>query len=161
MTMNPIKHHAPLGAIIGGTHRLADLVPCFAEVLEKLARKNGVIDRHAELLSRARQIIRDKNWDGEDAFAVHDELVEALDDYAPPYARFSAHEGDGASFGFWLDDIESIKVVITDLMSGMVVGDLSEVPESFNGEVLVINDHGNVSLYVSARGKFRCIWSVV
>lgn len=160
MTMTPIKHLAPLGEIIGGTHRLADLVPRFAEVLESLARKNGVIDRHAELLSRARQIIRDKNWDGEDAFAVHDELVEALDDYAPRYARFRAHEGDGASFGFWLNDIESIKDDVND-MSGMVVGDLSEVPERFNGEVLVINDHGNVSLYVSARGKLRCIWSVV
>jgi hypothetical protein len=161
MTMNPIKHHAPLGAIIGGTHRLADLVPCFAEVLEKLARKNGMLEWQQPILSRARQIIRDKNWDGEDAVAVHDELVEALDDFSPPYARFGTHEGDGASFGFWLDDIDQIAVVITDLMSGMVVGDLSEVPERFNGEVLVINDHGNASLYVSARGKLRCIWSIV
>lgn len=160
MTMTPIKHHAPLGEIIGGTHRLADLVPRFAEVLESLARKNGVIDRHAELLSRANWIVLAENWDGVEAVAVYDELVEALDDYAPPYARFSAHEGDGASFGFWVDDIERIKDDVND-MSGMVVGDLSEVPERFNGEVLVINDHGNASLYVSARGKLRCIWSIV
>jgi len=161
MTMNPIKHHAPLGEISSGTHRLADLVPRFAEVLENLARKNRMLKWHRPILSRARQIIRDENWDGEDAVAVYDELFEALNDYAPPYARFSAHEGDGASFGFWVDDIDQIAVVLTDLMSGMVVGDLSEVPERFNGEVLVINDHGNASLYVSARGKLRCIWSVV
>ncbi len=159
--MTPIKHHAPLGEISSGTHRLADLVPRFGEVLENLARKNGVIDRHAELLSRANWIVLAENWDGEDAVAVHDELVEALDDFSPPYARFRTHEGDGASFGFWLDDIESIKDQVTDLMNGMVVSDLSEVPERFNGEVLLVNDHGNVSLYVSARGKFRCIWSVV
>lgn len=159
--MTPIKHHAPLGEISSGTLRNEDLVPRFAEVLGNLARKNRVLKWHRPILSRARQIIRDKNWDGEDAVAVHDELVEALDDFSPPYARFGTHEGDGASFGFWLDDIDQIAVVITDLMSGMVVGDLSEVPERFNGEVLLINDHGNASLYVSARGKLRCIWSVV
>lgn len=165
--MNPIKHPAPLGEISSGTHRLADLVPRFAEVLENLARKNGVIDRHVDLLSRAKwtyQVLARlglMDWDNEDAVATYDELVEALDDFSPRYSHFGARYDDFASFGFWLDDIECIKADVTDLMKGMVVSDLSEVPKRFNGEVLLINNHGNVSLYVSARGKLHCIWSVV
>lgn len=159
MTMNPIKHHGTIGEIIGGTHRVADLVPRFVLELEILARKNGVIDRHADLLLRAHWLFITKNWDGEEAISVCADLAEALDDYAPPYAHFGVHGDDGASFGFWIDDIDEIKAQVTD-MSGMVVGDLSEVPEGFSGEVLLINDHGNVSLYVSAHGSLKEVWGV-
>jgi hypothetical protein len=75
------------------------------------------------------------------------------------YCRFGAHEGDGSDYGFWPIDIEDIKEQVRE--RGVVVSDLSEVPPRFNGEILLINDHGNASLYVLARKKLKLIWSIV
>jgi hypothetical protein len=63
------------------------------------------------------------------------------------------------AYGFWPIDIEDIKEQVRE--RGVVVSDLSEVPPRFNGEILLINDHGNASLYVLARKKLKLIWSIV
>jgi hypothetical protein len=44
---------------------------------------------------------------------------------------------------------------------GLVVGDLAEVPASYRGAVLHINDHGNVSLYRQTRFNLTEIGSCV
>ena len=45
---------------------------------------------------------------------------------------------------------------------GLVVSDLSEVPFTYTGEVLHVNDHGNVTIYsVRSYGKFKEIASRV
>ena len=41
------------------------------------------------------------------------------------------------------------------------VFDLSEVPAWFRGEVGVVNDHGNVTLYVKTSRTLREVWSIV
>lgn len=42
------------------------------------------------------------------------------------------------------------------------VSDLAEVPRDYAGEILMVNDHGNTSLYVKARTQEpREIWSIV
>ncbi|MGH8674178.1 MAG: hypothetical protein ACREVG_07705, partial [Burkholderiales bacterium] len=46
-----------------------------------------------------------------------------------------AFSGDGADFGYWLQDM-------TDF-DGLRVNDTSEVPSDYSGEVLHVNDHGN------------------
>ncbi len=48
--------------------------------------------------------------------------------------------GDGACYGFWI--CEDVQELVKE-SDGLVVSDLSEVPDEFNGEVLHINDHGN------------------
>lgn len=159
MTLAPLKHLAAVGSISHGTMRTEDLLPLFARELEALARRNRTSHRHASLLTAARRIERARNWESSDAIAVLDELFEALDDYAPMYCRFGAHEGDGADYGFWPIDIEDIKEQVRE--HGVVVSDLSEVPPRFNGEILLINERGNASLYVLARKKLKLIWSIV
>jgi hypothetical protein len=36
---------------------------------------------------------------------------------------------------------------------GLVVADTCEIPASYSGDVLHINDHGNATLYAAARGR--------
>jgi hypothetical protein len=157
-----------LGSISTGTLRLADLVPRFADELERLARARGRqrlpaarLRERRDLLRRARELVRSADWDGDEAHEVYSDLCDALDSLAPLYARFGAHEGDGADFGFWPLDIDVIKTAIIDLMNGMVVSDLSEVPKRFNGEVLLINERGNTTLYACVRGRLHELWSIV
>ena len=44
---------------------------------------------------------------------------------------------------------------------GLVVDDLSAVPEEYDGAILDINDHGNVTLYITNCGQFKEIASRV
>jgi len=83
-------------------------------------------------------------------------LFYSLNEYAAPYFYFGSHPGDGSDYGFWLsEDMENE-------FDGLKVEDLSEVPKDYAGEVIVINDHGNMSLYHKARTqKPREIWAVV
>jgi hypothetical protein len=79
----------------------------------------------------------------------HQSVYRALPD-AP------AHPGDGADYGFWFfDNIE-------DEFDGPKVSDLRNVPKGYMGEILLFNDHGNVSLYQKVKTqKPRKIWSMV
>ena len=47
---------------------------------------------------------KESNWDEEQAAQCVDDLAETLQDYAPAGFGFGASIGDGACFGFWLDD---------------------------------------------------------
>ena len=44
---------------------------------------------------------------------------------------------------------------------GLKVSDTGDVPADYSGEVLHINDHGNMTLYSAERGKLTEIWSIV
>jgi len=88
-------------------------------------------------------------------------LIEFLGERAPDYCYFGALEGDGADFGFWplWDAIED----------GIQDGEISKVVDSSDDSrmtdyLLVVNDHGNTTLYGSydeetdSRPK---IWAIV
>ena len=80
----------------------------------------------------------------------------ALEEYAPSYFYFGSHPGDGADYGFWLSESWS------EDFEGLKVSDLSDVPSDYYGELAVINDHGNVSLYYRARNnRLVEVWSIV
>jgi hypothetical protein len=118
--------------------------------------------RFRDLLRRSYNVIpiTDDRFDhnGEYASGLVNELQEALNEIAPPYAWFGASDGDGACFGFWpvtgrysdLDDLPKIPA-----------GD--EIPREHWGEdVLIVNDHGNVDCgHVDRRGRFHPYWSCV
>lgn len=155
-----IKHPAEIGSISHGTMRTEDLLPLFARELGTLARRNRLSGFYRSLLRDARLIEKSGKWSSGDAIHVLDELFESLDDFAPMYCRFGAHEGDGSDYGFWPLDIEEVEAQVVE-NCGIVVSDLSEVPQHFVGEILLIDDHGNASLYVLARNKLKPIWSIV
>lgn len=147
--------YAEFGSVSEGTLRTEDLLSSFAWELDyQLNRQTKRFARKAmrKLINEARRI----DPESDDAGYVVEELIGALSEFAPPYAYFGAHPGDGADYGFWL-----LEYFDHDF-DGLKVADTSEVPRGYRGEVLHVNDHGNVTLYVAgSKGKLRQIWACV
>lgn len=85
---------------------------------------------------------------------IVNELQDALDEIAPPYAYFGAIEGDGACFGFW---------PALDLRHCDEPVRIAEIErEHWGCEVVLVNNHGNCQCgHVDKRGKFHEYWSCV
>lgn len=158
---------ADFGSVSSGTMRDEDLLSSLSDELEfQLSRQSRRYPRkaHRALIREAqRTLCHMTDGTHEQADAARDiagdvvnELMDALCEFAPPYAYFGAHPGDGADYGFWLpEDIDNS-------FDGLRVDDTSEVPRDYQGDVLHVNDHGNCTLYASnGRGKLREIWAVV
>ena len=151
------KNDYPMGSISHGTMRNEDLIPDFLALLEQLARKaknRNHISMCADIRRRMKQFNYYTSTDAD--IDLNEDLFQALNEYAAPYMYFGAHPGDGSDYGFWLDeDME-------DHFDGIKVADLSEVPDDYAGEILLVNDHGNVSLYLKARTQEpREVWAFV
>jgi len=146
MTNNPF----PLSSISSGTLRPEDLIPTFANFLEP----------GSELAARAKAYNPNTTSLEEASWLVED-LIEALNEMAPPYYYFSPADDDLANFGFWIN----LPAINADLASGKLrkVADLSEIPASYNGRALLIDDENNneMSLYAVKDGIANKIWSVV
>lgn len=141
-----VKHYAQFGSISNGTMRAEDLCDTFAWELSTLARRAGRIREFSKLIKEARTEPDDD---------VVNDLFDALQEFAPPYGYFGAHPGDGSDYGFWMyGDMQSD-------FDGLQVSDTSEVPRGYSGEVLHVNDHGNMTLYRYARGRAYEVWGVV
>lgn len=152
------KHNDyPMGSISSGTMRHEDLIPDFVWELEHLAKAHNRKD-HLNMCKGIRQSMEKEGYyESEDAdIDLNEDLFNALNEYAAPYFYFGSHPGDGADYGFWLGEIEEYD------FNGLKVSDLSEVPKDYAGEILHINDHGNMTLYSKAKTqKPREIWAVV
>lgn len=157
--------YASFGSISHGTLRYEDLLDTFSSTLEELLDKQPKRFKRATyraLIRAARRDLRaleacpEPSATTDDSGALVGDLCDALNAFAPPYAYFGAHEGDGSDFGFWLCDMDDF--------DGLRVKDTSEVPWDYQGEVLHVNDHGNVTLYhTTKRGpeRLREVWSLV
>jgi len=72
----------------------------------------GLVDRpsllNPETVTSLERLVgedsRESDWDNEQASQTLDDLFLALDDAAPVGFGFGASEGDGACFGYWLDE---------------------------------------------------------
>lgn len=161
--------YADFGSVSSGTMRVEDLLDSFASELDyQLKRQVSRFPRkeHRALIREARSCLARIERNGNphksksdltDPADIVAELFDALEEFAPPYAYFGAHEGDGADYGYWISSD-----AIEFSFDGLKVDDLSEVPSDYRGEVLHVNDHGNMTLYVAnGRRKFREIWGVV
>jgi len=155
---------ASFGSISSGTMRSEDLLDTFADELESFLSDDETNKEEAvyrELIAEARNVPYTDDGDCEDverAIETVEELFNALDEFAPPYGYFGAHPGDGACYGFWLpDDFPDHN------FDGLRVDDTSEVPADYVGEILHVNDHGNITLYAKDEGseELREIWSLV
>jgi hypothetical protein len=129
---------ASVGTVSHGTLRTADLLICFASELDYL-RGN---DDATKLVDSLPTIGSDDETEIDDSRQESIELLETLFDelneLAPPYCYFGAHEGDGSDFGFWpsmdaIDELPRIK---------------NEEGETLPDEDhCYVNDHGNVTVY--------------
>lgn len=141
--------HAELGTVISGTMRTQDLIPAFTEKLKEL-------DEAGEYTDLIHDCEHYKKFTPEEqACMLNEELFDALNNFAPPYCHFGSNPGDGSDYGFWVSEN------IEEDFDGLRVSDLSEVDEEYVGEVLLVNDHGNMTLYYKCPYGFHEIWAVV
>jgi len=155
--MSKLQHVTTFGSISSGTMLPEDLIPCFSSELAAILREQGA-EANREHVKLVREADALEDYEGEEADGILEELFDALNEYAPAYGYFGAHPGDGADYGFWLsEDWEQCA-----LDSGALkVNDLADVPADYSGEVIEVNDHGNVTLYAADHGKLTEVWSVV
>lgn len=147
------KPHS-IGAVSVGTLVTDELIDAFTHELRRVAKSAGCLKKFRPLIKEANEAT-----DDETGFFIVDELMVALNSLAMPYCYFGTHHGDGADFGFWVDWDQ----LNEDQLNGELrkVSDLADLPKGFTGMALLVNDHGNATLYNVARGRAREVWSVV
>ncbi len=84
-----------IGTVSHGTLRTEDLIPAFANELERCC------DGHSGNLTLVQEAREITDFDSEEASDLCHDLSDALNEYAPEGTYFGAHEGDGSDFGFW------------------------------------------------------------
>ena len=91
------------------TLRPEDLLPKFWQIAETLAvwlERPQLLN--SETLASLQKLVgedsSESDWSESEASETLSELFNALNDAAPTGFSFSSQEGDGACFGFWLDD---------------------------------------------------------
>lgn len=129
--------YAEIGPVSEGTLKEEDLIIRFLEVYKDLVGEGS--DDWEYISNRPHD-----DW-------LLSDIMDALNEHAPPYCYFGANESDGACFGFW-PDIEALREINH-------VSDPAELDTLRADEALYVNDHGNMTLY--ARDGWREVWSVV
>ena len=136
-----------IGTLIHGTLRDEDLLPAFADELERVGNEYG---EYSPAIATALQIadgeVPEMGETGSDIIA---ELMDALQNYAPVHMYFGAIEGDGADFGWWPVteyDCETVRIDDENVID-------IECQVHIN-----VNDHGNVTVS-ELRGAV--IWAAV
>lgn len=137
-----MEHKAKVGSVLSGTLRSQDVLRGLYNELAYLTgyetAKPGDQDVAFDTLNQAKAMIEANEEPSEDMETVINELFDELNEIAPPYCYFGAHEGDGADFGFW---------PIMDLIEELPrVSDPSEAG-SIDDDHCFVNDHGNVTVY--------------
>jgi hypothetical protein len=145
--------YSSIGSISSGTMRNEDLIPDFAWELDHLLKKQVKRFKRAEYRKLIREAEKIGDYESEEAGYTLEALFEALEAFAPPLCYFGANEGDGADYGFW-PSIEGY--------DGLRVEGLEDVPEGYSGEVLIVNERGNITFgTITKRGKFSELWGAV
>ena len=122
-----------IGTLIHGTLQDRDLLPAFADELERVS--SGA---YVELIAEARQLIETGFTDGETSAEAVNDLQDALTEYAPPHMYFG-NTSDGSDFGWWAD-IDSM-----DGCESRILDDHNAIDLDCQLHVNV-NDHGNVTV---------------
>ena len=144
-----------IGLYSSGTLRPEDLRDALLYMLDGLRLSRA--DRR--LVNEARRAP-----DDDDLPELVDELMEAANNYAPPYCYVGMHADDGADLGCWpcLDSLQD------DILSGDILcsddsprGRNDDVPTGYTGYLAAYSDHGNLTLYHYSRGRRREVWAVV
>jgi hypothetical protein len=149
--MKRFKKHYPMGIVSYGTLRAEDLIPAFITELEFLAGHSTRLTREINHAMKKEGYFGSEEAD----LDLNVSLFDAFQEFAAPYFYFGAHTGDGSDFGFWLSEEWE------ENFDGLKVGDLTEVPKNYAGEIMLVSDHGNLTLYSKARTQPpREIWSI-
>ena len=153
--------YGSIGTVSHATMRTEDLIPSFLWEAKHLRLTK---DERKTVSRISRESEKEGYFDTENAdYDLNENLFNILDNHSLPYFYFGAHEGDGSDYGWWpsWETIEDTFGPIEDGNDAIKINDLSEVPAKFTGEVLVVNDHGNTSLYSAKNGRLHEVWAIV
>lgn len=100
--MTTIKY-AQVGSICSDITTVENLLIRFADELEQLvkAQPKRALQGQRRWFKKLIREARTVDHDTQEADDVLADLFGALEEFAPPYCTFGAHEGDGADYGFW------------------------------------------------------------
>jgi len=152
--MHTSNNKPVIGAISTGTLQPFDLCHRFIPEVRRLRRGRLPLDAYHifEAAKRAKQRYHPL-W-GE----LLDLLTQQLEGEALPGTYFGSGQCPD-DLGFWIDHD-----MLTSLQHDgdlAVVQDLADVPKAAKGLYMLMNDHGNTSLYYFRRGRGRLLWAVV
>jgi hypothetical protein len=158
--MKPKKFtYASIGSISSGTMRPQDLMPDFIWELRHLGHRDKrltVIQNRVNTALNGKYGEDDAYFtDEQSSYDLFETLFDMLDAHSLPYMYFGSHPGDGSDYGFWLS--ENLEYDF----DGLKVDDTESIPSDYVGEVIHVNDHGNMTLYYKSPRKLKEIWSVV
>ena len=108
------------GTMIRATLRPQDLIPAFVRAFLRMrytgfdcrTELSRMVDDTPIAYNPESNTIRYPGddhewWESEDAaLLVNEDLIDALNDFAPPGDYFGAHPGDGSDFGYWENEYE-------------------------------------------------------
>lgn len=137
----------PIGAIRIRGNNSFDLICAFTKKLLMLDQE-GI---YRELVSEALACYKEKSTNGSN---IIDRLTEALNCYAKKYCFFGKNPNLDDAYGFWISG------EFENEFNGMIVCELSEIPNNYSGEVVHMTSSTNVSLYSCKDGELTFIWSV-
>lgn len=140
------RQYASIGSVSEGTLRDDDLIDSFIWELKQFNKRKA-----AHFQAEANRI--EEEYKSE----LIDELIDALNEYAPPYSYFGTHEGDGASFGFW-PSIVSLQEAIRGGEIAAFEDYNNDMPDYFSGVAVNINDHGNMTFGVWHNGSLKKLY---
>lgn len=145
-----------IGSYSSGTLRPEDLRDALLDMLRGLRLSRA--DRR--LVNEARRAPDDSD----DLPEIVNELIDAANNYAPPYCYVGMSEGDGAALGCW----PSFDAIDEDVRCGEILvqddsqrGRNDDVPTGYTGYLAAYSDHGNLTLYRYSRGRSREVWAIV
>ena len=138
-----------IGSVSSATMRKEDLIPAFCEELRYLGHR----DKSLSQIEKDSQ--KDGYFESEESDFDLDSLFDMLQTHALPYMYFGSHPWDGSDYGFWIGEELEYD------FDGLTVQDTADIPSGYIGEVLHINDHGNMTLYFKSARKLKDIWAIV
>ena len=156
---------APFTEISHGTLRAEDL----ASALLPYAQHYLADGPYAATLANLESLLdSDEPDEDEHAAETINDVLDALQEFAPPYCVIGMHEGDGSLLGVWPCLDAALDDSAFDGDGLMQVNDGAEIPPDYTGLAIIVNDHGNATLVEchgpDASGGF-CetveIWSVI
>jgi hypothetical protein len=155
-----VKNHYPaIGTVSHGTMRPEDLLPAFLDALSECLEGEGTgMSPDSEYMDEMGRIEGRMDEPGYyESAECWDDLAwveDSLNEHAPPFCFFGAHEGDGSDFGFW----PCVEWTQDDELPR---GGETPAEPTDSGFFLQVSDHGNMELYEWRGGAWHSVWGVV
>ena len=165
-----------IGSISEGTLKVSDMMPTLLDLGERLLMGRKDRGEFIKVRNEWNQLVEDVETSAEEgemdvdidtyvpACDMFDEMIELLNSYTPDYTYLGMHHGDGANLGVW-----PMSELLDNLGTDEEVDRSDELPVASKVKQdhwLVVNDHGNCTLYRKVRwgrAGYRWVecWSVV